>query len=169
MGKNIIGEIYRSYGFQLSDLGKNVPVSLFLEKAQSAQPAIVGISTMMSTTINKVVTLMEYLKKDFEGIKVMVEGSFITPGVARTIGADGYANQQPPCLKKLKDSPPSHEGIHRVRDKRRKRRCRPTMSWLQNMGLAQTRDSGDYQKFKPTATLFWRGEGNFYPCSHRDG
>ncbi len=91
MGKNIIKEVYICYGFDVYDVGKNVPINLFLEKIRSKRPAIVGISTMMSTTINKVQTLVEKIKNEFKNTKVMVGGAFITPKIAYDIGADGYA------------------------------------------------------------------------------
>ena len=91
MGKNIVREVYRCYGFDVLDLGKNVPVELFLEKAQAEHPAIIAISTMMSTTIDKVTEVISLAKKKLAKIKIMVGGAFITPEIAISIGADGYA------------------------------------------------------------------------------
>lgn len=91
MGKNIVRDIYRGYGFQVSDLGKNVAMERFLEAALDKRPDLIGISTMMSTTIDKVKILVENLKKLLPQAKIMVGGAFINRGIAESIAADGYA------------------------------------------------------------------------------
>lgn len=91
MGKNIVRDVYRGYGFDVTDLGKNVPVKDFVETAIREKPDVVGLSTMMSTTVEKVRDAVALLKKEIPGIRVMVGGAFMNPEMARRIQADGYA------------------------------------------------------------------------------
>ncbi len=91
MGKNIVRDIYRGYGFQVSDLGKNVPMQQFIKEALDIQPDLIGISTMMSTTVEKVRVLIENLKNILPQSKIMVGGAFINAEIAASIHADGFA------------------------------------------------------------------------------
>jgi 5-methyltetrahydrofolate--homocysteine methyltransferase len=91
MGKNIVRATYQGYGFQVTDLGKNIPVDHFLDKIRMEKPDLVGISTMMSTTVDKLKSAIESIKKENSGIKVMVGGAFINREIAVKVGADGYA------------------------------------------------------------------------------
>lgn len=91
LGKNIVRDIYRGYGFNVTDLGKNVPIDKFLQTAREHTPSIIGISTMMSTTLDKVGTLVEMLKKELPETKIMLGGAFINPKIAASLNADGYA------------------------------------------------------------------------------
>ena len=91
MGKNIVRDIYKGYGFKVTDLGKNVSTKTFLQNARQIQPAVIGISTMMSTTVDKVGTLIEMMKKELPQSRIMVGGAFINSKIARSLSADGYA------------------------------------------------------------------------------
>jgi len=91
MGKNIVRAIYQGYGFQVTDLGKNVPIDEFVDKIRDKKPDLVGMSTMMSTTVDKLKSAIESIKKEDSGIKVMVGGAFINRKIAAQVGADGYA------------------------------------------------------------------------------
>lgn len=91
MGKNIVRDIYRGYGFQVTDLGKNIPLQHFVQEAIDKNPQLIGISTMMSTTVEKVRELTQVLKGQLPQCKVMIGGAFINPNIAKSINADGYA------------------------------------------------------------------------------
>ncbi len=91
MGKNIVRDIYRGYGFQVSDLGKNVTTQHFLKEALDKQPHLIGISTMMSTTVDEVRILIEKLKDALPQSRIMVGGAFLNRDIAVSIHADGYA------------------------------------------------------------------------------
>ena len=91
LGKNIIKRMYECYGFQVYDLGKNVFINNFAEKVRETKSDIVGISTMMSTTVSKVSQAIELIKMESSSVNVIVGGAFITAAVAEDIGADGYA------------------------------------------------------------------------------
>lgn len=91
MGKNIVHAMYQGYGYRVTDLGKNTPVARFVEVARSEKPDLVGISTMMSTTVDKLKDAIAAIKRE-SGAKVMVGGAFINREIANRVGADGYAD-----------------------------------------------------------------------------
>ena len=91
MGKNIIRDVYKGYGFSVTDLGKNVTVEKFVETAALEKPSVVGLSSMMSTTVDKIGQAIEALKKEVPETKIMVGGAFMNPDLASQLKADGYA------------------------------------------------------------------------------
>ena len=90
MGKNIIRDLYRGYGFDVTDLGKNVTVSQFVDAAVSVNADIVGVSTMMSTTLDRLGEVIQLLKEKIPGVKVIVGGAFINQKIADRLKADAY-------------------------------------------------------------------------------
>lgn len=92
MGKNIIRDLYRGYGYRVVDLGKNVTPDKFIESAVAENADIVGISTMMSTTISRVRQAVASLKQVLPTIKVMTGGAFLNAQITSEINADGYAD-----------------------------------------------------------------------------
>ncbi len=92
MGKNIIRDLYRGYGFDVTDLGKNVTVEAFVDAAVSAKADVVGISTMMSTTLDRLEETITALKRNIPGVKVIVGGAFVNRDMAEGFGADAYAD-----------------------------------------------------------------------------
>lgn len=91
MGKNIIKRVYECYGLKIYDIGRDVPIHSFADKAREIGADIVGISTMMSTTVERVCQAIQLIRKESPNSKVMVGGAFMTPIVAKNVGADGYA------------------------------------------------------------------------------
>lgn len=91
MGKNIIRDLYRGYGYRVVDLGKGVSPEKFAESALAEKADIVGISTMMSTTLSKVREAVSILKQTLPRVKVITGGAFLNEQIAREMDADGYA------------------------------------------------------------------------------
>jgi methylmalonyl-CoA mutase cobalamin-binding domain/chain len=91
MGKNVIRDVFKGYGYEVLDLGKNVPASSFAEAAQSQQTDIAGLSTMMSTTIEAMKKTIESLRAARPGIRILIGGAFIDRQLATQLQADGYA------------------------------------------------------------------------------
>jgi methanogenic corrinoid protein MtbC1 len=93
IGKNLVKIMMDAGGFEMHDLGRNVPLASFVEKAKEVQAELICMSTLMTTTMDGMASVIEMLKE--EGIrnsfKVMVGGGPISQGFARKIGADGYA------------------------------------------------------------------------------
>ena len=93
IGKNLVKIMFETSGFDVVDLGRDVPPRVFVEKARELDAKIIALSTLMSTTMKgmkEVITLLE--KEGIRGgVKVMVGGGPISQGFAERIGADGYA------------------------------------------------------------------------------
>ena len=92
IGKNIIKIMLETNGFKVYDLGRDVPVSQFIDKVRELSPDIVGVSALMTTTMVHMPKLIEALKEaGLRGkTKVMVGGAPVLPEWAKEIGADGY-------------------------------------------------------------------------------
>lgn len=91
MGKNIVREIYRGYGFEVVDLGKNITIDRFAGAVQKEKPDLIGISTMMSTTLDQVGKAVAAIRDQSPETKIMLGGAFVKRSIAAKLGADGYA------------------------------------------------------------------------------
>jgi dimethylamine corrinoid protein len=94
IGKNLVKIMMDAAGFEMHDLGRNVPLASFVEKAKEVQAELICMSTLMTTTMDGMATVIEMLKEEGirDSFKVMVGGGPISQGFARKIGADGYAD-----------------------------------------------------------------------------
>ena len=94
IGKNLVKIMLDVAGFEMHDLGRNVPLAHFIEKAKQVDAKLICLSTLMTTTMDGMSSIIEMLKE--EGIrdrfKVMVGGGPISQAFADRIGADGYAD-----------------------------------------------------------------------------
>ncbi|MBU5635236.1 homocysteine S-methyltransferase family protein [Geomonas sp. Red69] len=103
IGKNILVTLLENNGFEVIDLGKNVPAAKILDAARSHQVDAVGLSALMTTTMaqmDKVVTLLKS-----EGVKsfTMVGGAVVTQQYADEIGADLYAKDAMEAVARIKE------------------------------------------------------------------
>jgi len=93
IGKNLVSMMMESSGFEVIDLGVNVPVAKFVDEAKAHQPDVIGMSALLSTTIVAFEDVIEAFEE--AGIrhqfKIMVGGAPVTPEYAERIRADGYA------------------------------------------------------------------------------
>jgi corrinoid protein of di/trimethylamine methyltransferase len=91
IGKTLVATMLSGNGFRVIDLGVNVPVKRFVEKAQEVKANIVATSALLTTTMVKQKTVIEELQKAGlrSDIKVMVGGAPVTREWAEQIGADG--------------------------------------------------------------------------------
>jgi corrinoid protein of di/trimethylamine methyltransferase len=93
IGKTLVGTMLSASGFQVYDLGVNVPVEMFAEKARQVDADIVGLSALITTTMGKQRDVIEAL--DDMGlrpkVKVIVGGAPVTQDWATEIHADGYS------------------------------------------------------------------------------
>lgn len=92
IGKNIVKVMVQAAGFEVVDLGRNVPIERFVAAAEEGVP-IIGMSSLMTTTMPNMARVIEALKKKGlrERVKVLVGGAPVTRLFAERIGADGYA------------------------------------------------------------------------------
>lgn len=92
IGKDIVRIMLEGAGFEVFDLGHDVPSSTFVEKVRELQPDILGMSALMTTTMQNIPRVMDALEDAGlrRGVKVIVGGAPVLPEWAEEIGADGY-------------------------------------------------------------------------------
>jgi len=90
IGKNIVRIVLESYGFQVIDLGKDVPVEKVVEAFLEYRPKMIGLSALMTTTVYYMEKTIARLKECRDICPIWVGGAVLTPEVAREIGADYY-------------------------------------------------------------------------------
>ncbi|MBO4791530.1 MAG: homocysteine S-methyltransferase family protein [Clostridia bacterium] len=90
IGKNIVGVMLRSYGFEVIDLGKNVPPAAVCD-ACTPDVKLVGLSALMTTTVPSMARTIAMLRERAPWVRVIVGGAVLTAGYAKTIGADAYS------------------------------------------------------------------------------
>lgn len=91
IGKNIVKVLLENYGFNVIDLGKDVPPEAVVEAVQQSGAHLVGLSALMTTTVASMEETIKQLREKVPGCKVMVGGAVLTPEYADMIGADYYA------------------------------------------------------------------------------
>jgi 5-methyltetrahydrofolate--homocysteine methyltransferase len=93
IGKNIVAMLLEGAGFEVIDLGADVPKEKFLEFAEKEKPDVLGMSALLTTTMIFMKDMMKALQEAGlkERIKVVIGGAPITQSYADEIGADGYA------------------------------------------------------------------------------
>jgi corrinoid protein of di/trimethylamine methyltransferase len=101
IGKRIVAALLQANGFDVYDLGADVPSSKFIEEAGRVRADIIGLSALMSSTLAAQKDVIDYLKAVGERKKyiVMVGGGPTTQEWADQIGADGYARTAPEAVK----------------------------------------------------------------------
>ena len=91
IGKNIVRVILENYGYDVLDLGRDVPPAKVVEAVQATGARLVGLSALMTTTVPAMQATIEALHAAELPCKVMVGGAVLTPNYAKQIGADFYA------------------------------------------------------------------------------
>jgi len=99
IGKNIVKTLLEICGFEVYDLGRDVPIEKFLIQTRVIEPDIVCLCTMMSTTLLNMKETIRFLKDTKPDIKIMVGGCTVTPDISRRLGATGYAPNAYQALK----------------------------------------------------------------------
>ncbi|HHT9113626.1 MAG: corrinoid protein [Planctomycetes bacterium] len=102
IGKNLVKIMLDNAGFEMHDLGRNVPYAKFVDIAGELKADLVCLSTLMTTTMDGMQVIIEDLKKAGIASRVMVGGGPISPGFAKNIGADGYAKNATEAVKVAK-------------------------------------------------------------------
>jgi dimethylamine corrinoid protein len=93
IGKNLVKIMLETSGFDVIDLGRDVPPSIFVERAKEEKASIIALSTLMTTTMDAMGEVIRILEKQNirEEFKIMIGGGPISQGFADKIGADGYS------------------------------------------------------------------------------
>ena len=90
IGKNIVATMLKAAGFEVIDIGVDVPTQTFVEKVKELKPDILGLSALMTTTMVKQKEVIEALKEAGlrDQVKIIIGGAPVTEEWAREIGAD---------------------------------------------------------------------------------
>lgn len=91
IGKNIVKVILDNYGYEVIDLGRDVPPEKIVQTALEKEVPLVGLSALMTTTLGSMETTIRLLREAHVPCKVMVGGAVLTPDYSKKIGADYYA------------------------------------------------------------------------------
>ncbi len=102
IGKNLVALMLKNYGFQVIDLGKDVPKEVIVEEAAKNNASIIALSALMTTTMQEMKRVIEYTKEKNVKVKIMVGGAVITPEYAKEIGADGYSRDAADAVRVAK-------------------------------------------------------------------
>ncbi len=105
IGKNLVKIMLETAGFEMIDLGRDVPLQNFVDKAKEVNASFVCMSTLMTTTMGGMNTVVELLKAAGirEQVKVVIGGGPISKKYAETIGADGYSANAVEAVKLVKN------------------------------------------------------------------
>lgn len=106
IGKNIVKVIMENYGFQMIDLGRDVPPETIVETVKEKNIKLVGLSALMTTTLKSMEETIVAVKEAAPGCKVMVGGAVLTADYAEKIGADYY------CKDAMKSVEAAQEVFH---------------------------------------------------------
>ncbi|MGA7828262.1 MAG: homocysteine S-methyltransferase family protein [Geobacteraceae bacterium] len=103
IGKNIVCTLLENHGFEVIDLGKNVPASRIIHEARERKVDAVGLSALMTTTMAEMENVIRKLHE--EGVKTftMVGGAVVTEDYAKEIGADLYARDAMEAVARVKE------------------------------------------------------------------
>lgn len=104
IGKNLVKIMMETAGFEMIDLGRDVPPQRFVDTAREEGAAFVCMSTLMTTTMSGMETVIHMLKEAGirEKVKVMIGGGPISQRFADKIGADGYSQNAVEAVKLAK-------------------------------------------------------------------
>ncbi|MFO7773266.1 MAG: cobalamin-dependent protein [Dehalococcoidia bacterium] len=93
IGLNLVGMMLEGAGFEVHNLGTDVPAKEFIKAVKEHDADLVGMSALLTTTMLNMTEVLEALKEDGlrDKLKVMIGGAPVTQGYADEIGADGYA------------------------------------------------------------------------------
>ncbi len=91
IGKNLVVLMLKNYGYNVIDLGKDVPKEEIVATAIREHAAIIGLSALMTTTMMRMKDVVEYAKEQNCTAKIIIGGAVITQSFADEIGADGYS------------------------------------------------------------------------------
>lgn len=99
IGKNLVTLMLRNYGFQVHDLGKDVPAEEIIDKALEADADIIALSALMTTTMQEMEHVVALARERGVRAKIMVGGAVVTQDYADSIHADGYSDDAGQAVK----------------------------------------------------------------------
>ena len=104
IGKNLVSILLKGAGFEVFDLGKDVPAERFVDTALAEGAPLIGMSALLTTTMTRMKDVVQLLRARGLGgrIKTIVGGAPLSPDFAREIGADAYASDAATAVGRVK-------------------------------------------------------------------
>lgn len=104
VGKNLVGMMFKGAGFDVVDLGIDVPKEKFLESIQREKPEFVGISALLTITLPNVIETIKFIRNSSgnENCMILIGGAPVTPEFAKDAKADGYATDAGSAIQMAK-------------------------------------------------------------------
>lgn len=99
IGKNLVVLMLKNYGYNVIDLGKDVPASVIVETAMKENAKVIGLSALMTTTMMRMKDVVELAKEKGCDCKIVIGGAAINESFADEIGASGYSKDAADCVK----------------------------------------------------------------------
>ncbi len=105
IGKNIVAMLMKGAGFNVIDLGVDIPVERFVEALTEEKADILALSALLSTTMPAMESTVKAIKESGlkDKVKILVGGAPVTPEFADEIGADGYSEDAPGAVNKVNE------------------------------------------------------------------
>jgi 5-methyltetrahydrofolate--homocysteine methyltransferase len=93
IGKNLVAMMLEGGGFEIADLGADIPPDKFVDAVRREQPDLIGMSALLTTTMPAIKRTIDALSDAGlrDKVKIMIGGAPVTRAWAEEIGADGYA------------------------------------------------------------------------------
>lgn len=91
MGKNIVAAVLEASGYRVVDVGRDVPRDVFLSALKETEASILALSTMMSTPLENMREVIQWTRRLYPDVKILVGGAPLDDRIAAALGADGYA------------------------------------------------------------------------------
>ncbi|NQV41512.1 MAG: corrinoid protein [Candidatus Marinimicrobia bacterium] len=103
IGKNLVRIMLIGAGFEVIDLGVNVPAQRFLEASSQHQATVVCLSALLSSTMNNMKEVVEAFRNhpELKGTKILIGGAPVSREFSKSIGADGYAPTAPAAVERV--------------------------------------------------------------------
>jgi len=103
IGKNLVKLMLETSGFEVIDLGKDVPVDTFIEKAKEVDADLIGLSALMTTSMQTMEQIVKKAKESNIRAKILIGGAPVSKDFAEKIQADGYAADAVEAVKVAKE------------------------------------------------------------------
>lgn len=111
IGKNLVALMLKNHGFQVIDLGKDVPAADIIRAAEEHNADIIALSALMTTTMQRMGEVVQLAGKKGLRAKIMIGGAVITSEYAREIGADGYSGDAASAVRLARKLTGLEDGI----------------------------------------------------------
>ena len=99
IGKNIAKMLLENYGYEVIDLGKDVPIEEVVQTSKEQDIRLIGLSALMTTTVQSMKETIKALKESGATAKIMVGGAVLNPEYADMVGADYYVKDAQESVK----------------------------------------------------------------------